>query len=171
MDFKAVDVGPVYREIGDHLHDGLDQAVEGKVPGMTALFGYPVQIVSQSVDLAGHGCLHDQLFFVVDSLREVDPVLQEARVDCLKHPCIRSFHKQSVYLIGKVVPGSTEHRPAVRQCLGFKEYLFHDDVEWLVGGGGCNNLVIFFSGRCHGIFRSVTGVLRGAVHPDETTRL
>ena len=92
-----------------------------------------------------------------------------------KHLGIRCVHKQAVYLIGKIVAGGTENRPAIRQLFGFEEDFFADDVERLVGWIRGNTPVILFPSRrppCPPLRCPQAAVLAGvAKHPNETGRL
>src|SRR4051812_20160335 len=124
-----IDVGPIHREAGDGLPDGLAQYGQGEISRPAVLIGYFVQAMRKHVDLARQRSPHYQLLAVVNDLLHAHRTTSEAFIQPGKRSLVPTIDEEIVDLIAEVVTHRTVHWPKVRQMFASLKNLFHQQVE------------------------------------------
>ena len=141
---EGMDVRPVDREAGDHLHDRAPEAVQREIPGVTVLLRQVVQVAPERVHLAGHGHLHNQLLLFVDDVLEIDLPVNELFVDAVKGLCVLAVDEDAVHRVQEHVARGAEDGPVRGHALALGQDLLAHDVKGLViRPGGPVVLVLF----------------------------
>ncbi len=125
VDHHAVGIGPALRpdvravhgEARHHFDQGFTEAEQREIPGPTAPLGHPIQAMSEHVQLARHGVLHDEPLALVGHVGEGIVPSREFLVEPSQRPLAARIDEQPVDLVEEVVAGRAVHHPGRRQPL------------------------------------------------------
>src|SRR5262245_32059673 len=99
---------------------------------MAIALGQAVELISEDIELAREGHLHNQFFAVVDQLGKIDTGTSEAAVGIGEAFLVLLLDEDPVEGIEKIVASGAIHWPVLRKALVRPQNFLHHNKAWAV---------------------------------------